>query len=105
MKGVEAQLNELLPLIKEVNPILREWLKLAFIGTLMGFMERGLLSQDPNHQYIYSSIIEDVRKMFDHLQEAGGDLESDFLKYQIYDYGVQWVYYLDWSLYLSQELY
>ena len=31
--------------------------------------------------------------------------DPDYIKYQVCDFGIQWVYYMDWDVYMSQELY
>ena len=37
------------------------------------------------------------------VQSSSKELQS--LKKQVFDFGTQWVYYLDWKLYMSKELY
>jgi hypothetical protein len=34
-----------------------------------------------------------------------GSFANPAVRRQVYDFGIQWAYYLDWDLYMSQELY
>ena len=54
---------------------------------------------------MFSRVVKDVSGAYSQL--CGMQLEKSIesLKSQIYDYGVQWAYYLDWKLYMSKELY
>ena len=87
------------------DPLLRKWLKLVLLGVCTGFEERGLDPELPEHREVFSRIVKDVSGVYSQLSgmQPGKGLES--LKTQIYDYGVQWAYYLDWKLYMSKELY
>ncbi|MGK5090666.1 hypothetical protein WDW89_01470 [Deltaproteobacteria bacterium TL4] len=105
-EAVKVRLEELRPLVESVSePELREWFKIACLGTCVGFIERNLNPAHPAHQYIYSKIIDDLQSMLSYLSNENINYDPHSMKYQVYDYGIQWVYYLDWELYMSQELY
>ncbi|MBF0352252.1 MAG: hypothetical protein HQM11_14560 [SAR324 cluster bacterium] len=104
--SVRQRWEELLPMVTDIgNQMLRQWLELALLGTCTGFAERNLSATHPDHQYIYPRIIEDVTAMFEHFQRNALSLDSAAVEFQVFDYGIQWVYYLDWDLYMSKELY
>lgn len=106
IEKVKRWWTELLPMVANVkDKTLCEWLKLALLGTCVGFAERNLLPQNPLHQYIFPRIIKDVTDMYNKLRQSNISFDSDYIKYQVYDFGIQWVYYMDWDVYMSQELY
>ncbi len=84
---------------------LKAWLEILLLGACVGFSERNLNPELPAHQYIYPRMIQDVKDMYFKLKQNNADLESHELKWQVYDFGLQWVYYMDWDVYISQELY
>ena len=86
-----------------VDATLKEWLKILLLGACVGFAERGLRSDDPGHQYIYPRMMEDVTQMYLKLQRQEVACHELALLWEVYDFGVQWVYYLDWKLYMSHE--
>ncbi len=85
--------------------LLREWIGFAFLGACVGYVERNLHPLHPEHQYIYKQIIRDVTDVFQTLHDQKIEYDPNYIKYQVYDYGVQCIYYLDWDLYMSKECY
>ncbi len=106
IKAVQEWWQWLLPRLDSIeDPQLREWISLAFLGVCVGFVERNLLPDHPAHQYLYQQMIHEITEVFHQLQEGQYVYDLDSIKYQLYDYGIQGVYYLDWKLYMSKELY
>ena len=87
------------------NPLFREWLKLVLLGVCTGFAERGLDPELPEHHEVFSRIVKDVSGIYSQLRDMQPEKSSESLKSQVFDYGVQWAYYLDWKLYMSKDLY
>lgn len=96
----------LLPLLRHVEDSeLREWISLAFLGVCVGFAQRNLLPSHPEHQYLYPQIIEEMSKTYEQLRQEGFQYDWDEVRFEIYDYGINCAYHLDWKLYLSKECY
>ena len=89
----------------EVDPELAEYFQFALLGVSVGFRERNLLSEDEAHLEIISPLLEDIRIVFQRLQQMGAEYDAEEFRFQAYDYGINKVYYLDWRLYLSKTLY
>jgi hypothetical protein len=89
---------------KEKSP-LNDWERLVLLGTCIGFHQRNLNCNDPSHQYIYPKILIDVQNLFPEFIKEGADPNHPDILNQVIDFGIQWVYYMDWDLYMSQELY
>ncbi len=90
---------------QDADPLLIEWLSLAILGACVGFSERNLNPELPEHQRIIPRIISDVSGVYSKMLRQGGEEDLSKLKFEVYDFGIQWVYYLDWDLYMSRELY
>ena len=90
---------------EESDEQLKEWLKILLLGVCVGFKERNLNPELPAHQYIYPRMFKDVSDMFHKLQARKLPLDTSEMKWQVYDFGLQWIYYMDWDVYISQELY
>lgn len=89
----------------ETDSLLKEWLNLAILGACVGFSERNLNPDLPEHHRILPHIIRDVSGVYRKMKPHSDAKDLRQLKRQVYDFGVQWVYYLDWDLYMSRELY
>lgn len=87
------------------SPGLDHWRQLALLGLWVGLRERNLDPARPEHQAVLPRVLEDVSGAFRQLCESGGNPNAPAVRWQVYDFGVQWAYYLDWDLYMSQELY
>lgn len=87
------------------SPTLNEWIELALLGACVGFVERDLAPILPAHQYVYARIIGDISEVYYQIQQQGLDYDHDYMRFVLFDFGVQCIYHLDWELYLSQELY
>jgi len=95
-----------LPLLNSSEePQLHEWLKILLLGACAGFVERNLNPNHPAHSFIFPRMIEDVQAMYYELKEQSEDIDAPEITEQVFDFGIQWVYYLDWKVYISQELY
>ena len=81
------------------------WQQLALLGVWTGMQERKLDPARPEHQAVLPRVLEDVGGAFQQLCESGGNPGDVTVRRQVYDFGIQWAYYLDWDLYMSQELY
>ena len=90
---------------ERTDPLLRELLKLVLLGVCTGFAERGLDSEVTEHREVFSGIVKDVSEVYSQLRGVQLKKGLESLKSQVYHYGVQWAYYLDWKLYMSKELY
>lgn len=84
---------------------LANWQRLALLGVWVGFHERNLDPSRPEHQAVLPRVLKDVGGAFRQLRESGGNPDDPAVCWQVYDFGIQWAYYLDWELYMSQELY
>ena len=47
----------------------------------------------------------DVQNLFLKFIKEGANLNHPDTLNQVIDFGIQWVYYMDWDLYMPQELY
>ena len=90
---------------QELEQPLQEFLNLAILGVCQGFEERNLDPGLPEHREVFSHVIKDVKGLIQKIPVPSNGKELQSLKKQVFDYGTQWVYYLDWKLYMSKELY
>ena len=90
---------------QELDQPLQEFLTLAILGVCQGFEERNLDPGLPEHREVFSNIIKDVKGLIQKITVPSNGKELQSLKKQVFDFGMQWVYYLDWELYMSKELY
>ena len=103
---VVAAMLALRPLVpEEEEDELAEYYRFALLGLSVGFAERNLSPQDPAHQAIVQPLLADIRSVYKQLGELGSGYDREEFLFRAYDYGVHKAYYLDWRLYLSQELY
>ena len=91
--------------LPEKDTFLNELLMLANLGICAGFVERSLRPGVPEHQELFGVVQNDIRSAYQQMQENQMQFDATYLKYQVYDYGIQRVYYLDWLLYISKECY
>ena len=84
---------------------LQDFLNLAILGVCQGFEERNLDPGLPEHREVFSHVIKDVKGLIQKIPVPSNGKELQRLKKQVFDFGTQWVYYLDWKLYMSKELY
>jgi len=75
------------------------------LGVCQGFSERNLDPELPEHQEVFFLVIEDIKGVFHKISPKAPEDEISSLNGQVFDFGTQWVYYLDWKLYMSKELY
>jgi hypothetical protein len=59
----------------------------------------------PEHREVFSHVIKDVKGLIQKITVPSNGEELQSFKKQIFDFGTQWVYYLDWKLYMSKELF
>ena len=90
---------------QELDQPLQEFLNLAILGVCQGFEERNLDPGLPKHREVFSHVIKDVKGLIQKIPVPSNVKELQRLKKQVFDFGTQWVYYLDWKLYMSKELY
>ena len=90
---------------QELDQPLQEFLTLAILGVCQGFKERNLDPGLPEHREVFSHVIKDVKGLIQKIPVPSNGKELQSLKKQVFDFGTQWVYYLDWKLYMSKELY
>ncbi|MGA1599712.1 MAG: hypothetical protein ACO4AU_11725 [bacterium] len=79
------------------------WSRYVLAGYASGLLERRMRLDDARHLEPIERILEDVRGL--HAQLSASQLNEPALWAQVFDFGIQWAYYLDWRLYLSQDLY
>ena len=98
MKCISAFRETLKLQFQELDQPLQKFLYLAILGVCQGFEERNLDPGVPEHHQVFSHVIKDVKGLIQKItvQSNGEELQS--LKKQVFDYGTQWVYYLDWKL-------
>ena len=90
---------------QELEQPLQEFLTLSILGVCQGFEERNLDPGLPELREVFSHVIKDVKGLIQKIPVPSNDEELQSLKKQVFDFGTQWVYYLDWKLYMSKELY
>ena len=90
---------------QELDQPLQEFLTLAILGVCQGFEERNLDPKLPEHREVFFHVIKDVKGLIQKITVPSNGKELQSLKKQVFDFGTQWVYYLDWKLYMSKELY
>ena len=90
---------------QELDQPLQEFLTLAILGVCQGFEERNLDLRLSEHREVFSHVIKDVKGLIQKIPVPSNVKELQRLKKQVFDFGTQWVYYLDWKLYMSKELY
>ena len=90
---------------QELDQPLQEFLTLAILGVYQGFEERNLDPGLPEHREVFSHVIKDVKGLIQKITVPSNGKELQSLKKQVFYFGMQWVYYLDWKLYMSKELY
>ncbi len=90
---------------QELDQPLQEFLNLAILGVCQGFEERNLDPGLPEHREVFSHVIKDVKGLIQKIPVPSNGKELQSLKKQVFDFGTQWVYYLDWKLYMSKEIY
>ena len=90
---------------QELDQPLQEFLNLVILGVCQGFEERNLDPGLPEHREVFSHVIKDVKGLIQKITVPSNGKELQSLKKQVFDFGMQWVYYLDWKLYMSKELF
>ena len=85
--------------------VISPFLNLAILRVCQGFEERNLDPGLPEHREVFSHVIKDVKGLIQKIPVPSNGKELQSLKKQVFDFGTQWVYYLDWKLYMSKELY
>ena len=90
---------------QELDQPLQEFLNLTILGVCQGFEERNLDPGLLEHRVVFSHVIKDVKGLIQKIPFPSNGKELQSLKKQVFDFGTQWVYYLDWKLYMSKELY
>ena len=90
---------------QELDQPLQEFLTLAILGVCQGFEERNLDPGLPEHREVFSHVIKDVKGLIKKILVPLNGKELQSLKKHVFDFGTQWVYYLNWKLYMSKELY
>ena len=91
--------------LQELDQPLQEFLTLAILGVCQGFEERNLDPGLPEHREVFSHVIKDVKGLIQKIPVPSNGKELQSLKKQVFDFGTQLVYYLDWKLYMSKELF
>lgn len=84
---------------------LTEWINWAFLGATACFVDRDLIPIHPDHMYLWSFMKQEVTEIHQKITQEHLLVDPAELKFQLYDYGIQCVYYLEWKLYISQECY
>ena len=83
---------------KELEQPLQAFLNLAILGVCQGFEERNLDPGLPEHHEVFFHVIKDVKGLIQKIPVPSNCKELQSLKKQVFDFGTQWVYYLDWKL-------
>ena len=77
----------------------------ALLGVAVGFADRSLSPYLAAHQKIVPLLLDDITTVYTQLQERQANYSLEELIFRAYDYGIHKAYYLDWTLYLSRDLY
>ena len=89
----------------DVEEPLLEYLRFALLGLCLGFVERELSPYLAEHLAIVPPMLEDIRAVYEKLEQMGVKPDPQEWRYRCFDYGVHKAYYLDWTLYMSKEFY
>jgi hypothetical protein len=84
---------------------LTEYCRAAVAGVVVGFGERSLSPFLDAHTAIVPPLLEDIRSVYAQVKASGEAYDRERFLSRAFDYGVHKAYYLDWSLYLSKEMY
>ena len=90
---------------QELEQPLQEFLNLTILGVCQGFEER---NHDPGlheHREVFFHVIKDVKSLIQKIPVPSNGKELQSLKKQVFNFGTQWVYYFNWKLYMSKELF
>lgn len=98
-----ATLEPLLP--GAGDDALRDYYRFALIGVTLGFLERDLSPYVEAHRAIIPPLLEDIRSVYEQLRDEGREYSPAEFRYLAFDYGIHKAYYLDWTHYMSRELY
>ena len=89
----------------EISGELREYHLLALKGTVRAFRDRNLSPFMPQHREIIPDMLRDITQVYTQVRASGADYSREAFGLRAFDYGIHKVYYLDWRLYLSKEMY
>ena len=90
---------------EEEDPELSEYYQFALMGLVVGFGDRHLSPFLEEHTVIIPPLLEDIQAVYTQVKTSGGDYKREDFLYRAYDYGIHKAYYLDWSLYISKDMY
>lgn len=80
---------------QELDQPLQEFLNLAILGVSQGFKERNLDPRLLEHRVVFSHVIKDFKGLIQKIPVPSNGKELQSLKKQVFNFGTQWVYYLD----------
>jgi hypothetical protein len=86
-------------------PELDEYYRCALMGVVVGFEDRNLSPYLEQHTAIVPPLLTDIRTVYEQVRRSGAQYSPEEFVFRAFDYGIHKAYYLDWQLYLSQELY
>lgn len=84
---------------------LTDYLRHALMGVVVGFGDRNLSPYLDQHRAIIPPLLADIGAVYGQAKAAGAEYSREGFRFRAYDYGIHKAYYLDWSLYLSRDLY
>lgn len=96
-------LKEFLP--DEEDGELAEYFQFALMGLVVAFGDRHLSPYLPAHTAIIPPLLEDIRAVYGQIRDSGAEYNREEFIFRAFDYGIHKAYYLDWSLYISKDMY
>jgi hypothetical protein len=84
---------------------LDDYYRYALMGVVVGFEDRDLSPYLEQHTAIVPLLLKDIRVVYEQVRRSGAHYSPEEFVFRAFDYGIHKAYYLDWQLYLSQELY
>lgn len=87
------------------DPELAGYFQFALMGVSQGFVERNLSPFIQPHLDIIPLLFDDIAAVFEQLKSGEAEYDQEEFRFRSYDYGLHKAYYLDWTLYMSKEMY
>ncbi len=89
----------------DVDAELGEYQYSALMGLVIGFGDRGLSPYVAQHTAIIPPLLEEIASVYHQVKTSGNAYSHEDFIYRAYDYGIHKAYYLDWDLYMSNDMY
>lgn len=90
---------------EEEDEELSEYYQFALMGLVVGFGDRHLSPYLEEHTAIIPPLLEDIHAVYTQAKASDAEYKRQDFLYRAFDYGIHKAYYLDWSLYISKDMY